>query len=93
MLHCYVSLSMVTMVVVTVLHYSEREGGSKTLKSGKVSLNASRLGASMPSYVVLPVKGSRVANNLFLNCIEIKPRWQAVRRIFLERKMLAAKDE
>ena len=30
---------------------------------------------------------------LYVNCIEKKPRWQAVRRIFLGREMLAAKDE
>ena len=52
MLHYYVSFSMVTMVV-TELHWSEREGGRKILKSGKINLNASRLEeASMPFCVV-----------------------------------------
>ena len=37
-------------------------------------------------------RNSAIYNNK-MNCIEKKPRWQAVRRFFLERRMLAAKNE
>ena len=38
-------------------------------------------------------EGYLMEEDYLLVCIEKKPRWQAVRWIFLERKMLAAKDE
>ena len=58
--------------------------------SGDYQCDARNVGGNITAKTTVAVKGKKRLPEL--NCIEKKPRWKAVRRIFLERKMLTAKN-